>query len=210
MNKFDAGAMKTPTGYVACPIPGCSSNAARHAGGRTGYCHNHYVRKLRHGDYLGGKLSPGTLRKWVDEVALGFKGDECLNWPFRPNSAGYAVMQIDKKLIQVSRYICEVFYGPAPTPGHEAAHSCGKGHEGCVNPGHLSWKTSTENEADKRIHGTVVEGERHPKAKLTVEQVLAIRASKGTETQSMLSRQYGVSRMSIRRIWNHVSWRSLA
>lgn len=50
--------------------------------------------------------------------------------------------------------MCILAHGEPPSPEHVAAHSCGQGHEGCVNPGHLRWATVAENIADTLKHGT--------------------------------------------------------
>lgn len=50
--------------------------------------------------------------------------------------------------------MCQKAHGDPPSPKHDAAHSCGRGHEGCVNPNHLSWKTKKQNQADRITHGT--------------------------------------------------------
>ncbi len=55
------------------------------------------------------------------------------------------------KVISVARWVCEQKHGPAPSPEHEAAHTCPHGErEDCVNPDHLVWMTRTENERSKR------------------------------------------------------------
>lgn len=33
--------------------------------------------------------------------------------------------------------MCELVYGKPPMPKHQAAHNCGKGNLGCINPKHL-------------------------------------------------------------------------
>jgi hypothetical protein len=94
--------------------------------------------------------------------------------------------------------------GPPPSPDHEAAHSCGRGHEGCVNPKHLRWATHKENQADKEGHGTILRGEQHPAAKLSEADVLEIRAS--SDTIANLAAQFDVTPRNIRHIKQHTSW----
>jgi hypothetical protein len=51
------------------------------------------------------------------------------------------------------RVTCTIFHGPAPTPQHEAGHTCPGGeNELCHNPAHLQWMTRHENEYWKH-HG---------------------------------------------------------
>lgn len=70
---------------------------------------------------------------------------------------------------------CKSQHGDPPTPKHQAAHSCGNGHLGCVASAHLSWKTKIENEADKILHGTTNRGERQGRSKLKQDDVRRIR-----------------------------------
>lgn len=48
----------------------------------------------------------------------------------------------------LERHMCKLKNGDPPTPDHEAAHSCGNGKHGCINPNHLRWATDAENMAD--------------------------------------------------------------
>jgi hypothetical protein len=88
--------------------------------------------------------------------------DWCLIWPFSRSQTGYAMFGEDK--IRVHRVMCEHRHGPAPTPEHYAAHSCDRGHEGCVNQWHLNWKTPSENQFDRHKDGEVL-----PARKLTAD-----------------------------------------
>lgn len=92
--------------------------------------------------------------RYFREVVVGYTGDDCLLWPFSKSNKGYGTINHDGRNLTVSRFLCAEVNGPPPTPDHVAAHSCGRGHTGCVNPRHLRWATRTENEADKIIHGT--------------------------------------------------------
>lgn len=76
-------------------------------------------------------------------------------------------------------------------------HSCGKGHEACVAPGHLIWKTRAENEADKLEHGTSNRGERHGRAKITEAEARTILSLKGEVHQGKLAARFGVSQPTI-------------
>jgi hypothetical protein len=148
--------------------------------------------------------------RFIDEVALRHTGGECLIWPFSKNCKGYGRVWVDGKHFLASRYICELVNGPPPTPAHEAAHSCGKGHEACIAPGHLEWKTHAENMADKMVHGTSNRGERNGQVKITEAQAREILALKGKETQSKLAERFLVSRSLISRIHAGDCWGWLA
>lgn len=135
----------------ACSVAGCGRPART-----VKLCNAHYLRLRAQGDVRGtGKAMRGEPGLFLVNVALPYAGDDCLIWPYSRNASGYGTMfAAGGETTIVSRTVCEMAHGLAPTPIHQAAHSCGKGHEGCISPRHLSWKTPTENSADKVMHGT--------------------------------------------------------
>ena len=149
----------------------------------------------------------GDARRYFDEVVLPYDGKECLIWPFSTKNNGYyGQIKYDGKMHSVHRLVCDLVHGAPPTPKHHAAHECGKGRAGCVNPNHISWKTAKENNADKLAHGTHNRGERHGQAKLTEEDVREILRLKGLEAQRSLARRFGVSQTNVRLIHLGDSW----
>ncbi len=191
--------MATP---AVCNIEGCGKpHLAR------GWCESHYRRWRRHGDPEAGGTANGALRDWINDVAIPYLGDDCLIWPFARDKDGYAQGGHPDHLSQRAyRVICEFTQGPPPTPRHEAAHSCGRGKEGCVAPRHLSWKTHIDNEADKRAHGTLLVGSRHSNARLTEADVREVRRLFGTMTHSAIAERFGVSRPTISMIASGATW----
>jgi hypothetical protein len=172
-----------------------------------GYCRSHYYRLRKFGDPLGGGTSPGEPFRFVHEVAMKHTGDACLPWPFGHNGVGYGKINIGNGNSKIaSRYVCELAHGVPPTPVHEAAHNCGNGHEGCVAPGHLSWKTPAENQEDRFKHGTDGRGERNSRCKLNEDDVLTILSLKGAKTQRDLAERFGVSRQAIGMIHTGRNW----
>jgi predicted XRE-type DNA-binding protein len=89
---------------------------------------------------------------------------------------------------------------------------CPKGMEGCHNDGNpfnnhidnLRWDTPKNNHADKVKHGTTNRGEKCAKAKLTIEQVNAIRQD--NRLQKEIAKEYGVQQSLVSRIKNNVRW----
>lgn len=155
----------------------------------------------------GYKKTPnGSLMRFIHEVALPFSEDDCLPWPFMKSASGYATISIGRKLTTASRFVCTIAHGPPPFEFYQAAHSCGKGRMGCVNPNHLSWKTPAENTADKIVHGTIVRGEQAVFSKLTESQIITIRLMKGQKSQSELGRMFGVSQPLISSIQSGKKW----
>lgn len=147
-----------------------------------------------------------TNLDWLKEQ-VSHNGDDCLIWPFA-RSRGYGMLSDgNKKIRKAHRVLCEMVHGLPPTPEHEAAHSCGNGHGGCVNPKHLSWKTRSENQRDRRAHGT------HrtcppgaSRFKLTAPDVAEIRLRQGSATVADLAQKFGVTRSTIRQIHLNKIW----
>lgn len=134
--------------------------------------------------------------------------DECLVWPLYRDPFGYPIVGFNGKPRRAHRVMCELAHGPAPSPEHVAAHSCGGGRQGCVNPRHLRWATPKENGQDTARMGRC-RPKGAPRWKLTEQQVAEIKALKGVVTQLALAEQYGVAYSTIRDIlqgrnWKHV------
>lgn len=112
------------------------------------------------------------------------------------------------KTFRVNRLVCEAFRGPAPI-GCEAAHLDGSRNNNASE--NLCWKTPLENAADKRRHGTKLEGETAYLTKLTEAEVLAIRAKYvpryGALTE--LGREYGVTNAAILAIVQRKNWKHI-
>lgn len=188
-----------------CSVDGCDETSEAR-----GYCYWHYRRWRRHGIPTGGRTSNGEPEKFY-AIALNFSGQECLIWPFSRNDGdtGYGRIMRDGRLQIVSRLLCQEVNGPPPTQRHQAAHSCGKGIQGCVNPKHLVWKTVRENDKDKDLHGTRCNGVRHHCAKLTPPDVLEIRRLLRTTPVAAIARKYGLAQNAIRSIRDGKSWKSV-
>lgn len=164
-----------------------------------GYCSTHYQRMRHKGTVEDDAFKFRNRRlEYIHEVVLTHEGDECLAWPYAMSPR--PVCAIKGVPFNVCRYVCEKVHGPAPEPWHQAAHSCGKGHEGCVSPHHLSWKTPKENEKDKMLHGTRLLGERSPVAVVSDADVIKIRAIGRTLPQRVIAEMFGTERSNVGRI----------
>jgi hypothetical protein len=188
-----------------CSVVGCGKPVKGF-----GLCSAHYTRNRRHGSPEGGGTRKGAHVEFIGH-AITFNGDACLIWPYTRNKAGYATTAGSGHPTRlVHRVVCENVHGLPPSPDHQVAHSCGKGHEGCVNPRHLRWATRLENDADKIIHGTRASGERHGAAKISDADVRDIRRLALTIPQKVIAKRYGISRAGVclivaRKTWAHVS-----
>ncbi|MCZ4500981.1 MAG: hypothetical protein JWQ74_3536 [Marmoricola sp.] len=190
---------------MTCMIDECSGRAKAR-----GWCSKHYQRWVHHGDPLAlSRTAPGVLLKFLHEVAVPYPGDDCLIWPFAKNPAGYGKVSINGVQVHTNRYVCEAAHGVPPSPEHEAAHSCGKGHTGCISPSHLHWATPQQNQQERVLHGTDNRCEKHPMAKLTESDVRAIFALMGTQTQIEIALKYGVDRRHVGLIHRGKTWKSL-
>lgn len=183
-----------------CSVADCGKPCRGH-----GYCNAHYQRWVTHGDPLGGGTAWGEPMRYLNENVLTYEGDDCLKWPYA-TKGGYGKMVADGKQWLVSRKVCTIVHGPAPTPEHEAAHSCGQGHEGCCTKGHLSWKTPVQNAADKLIHGTSPRGENCGTVKLTEAAAREVLRLKGKMLHKEIASRFGISRQQVDRIINRQRW----
>jgi hypothetical protein len=150
---------------------------------------------------------------WLNQHAVYAEVEECLEWPFKLFPSGYGAIFDDRtgEKRNASRVMCEVAHGPPPTMLHQAAHTCGKGHLGCVNPNHLSWKTPAQNQADRLEHGTDDRGDKSHRAVLSSRDVQHIRTLlSGGMRQADIADRYGVTREAITAINIGKNWGHLA
>jgi hypothetical protein len=144
----------------------------------------------------GGSVTATWIREHLDYPHK----DWCLFWPFALNQGGYA--NFGGKHLIVSRIMCEYRNGPAPADKPDAAHECGKGHEGCLNPWHLVWKSRGDNLRDIAKHG------RRPKRyKVTPEQVDEIRALEGRMRPRDIAEMYGITDNNVHQILKGKIWK---
>lgn len=171
------------------------------------YCSAHYQRIRRHGSPVLGRTSPGCVQAWL-EAHVDYNGDECLVWPFA-RAKGYARIRRNGQNVTAYRVMALLAHGEPPTPKHHAAHSCGNGPGGCVNPRHLRWATASENQRDRVEHGNSNRGERCGSAKLTEEDVRRIVKQINRVKTGVLASQYGVNFATIRDIEKGRTWKWL-
>lgn len=168
-------------------------------------CNTHYNRLISRGTASPDvpiRTSPGSREEFIRGVVLNYEGDDCIIWPFSRNKRGYGRISRDGKQHNAHHIVCMEAHGEPPSPSHESAHSCGRGHEGCVTKRHLRWATRAENHADKIVHDTHNRGERHARSKLTDAQAAEIRERKGQATCAALAQEYGVAPSTVCDIQN--------
>jgi hypothetical protein len=150
-------------------------------------------------------LGKSKCRLWLLEHAA-YDGDDCLIWPFN-RCRGYGLFGHMGEMLYAHRFMCELVHGEAPSTTHHAAHTCGRGQDGCVNPKHLEWKTPSANQLDKRIHGGAYRGGR--KRKLTVREVRVIRAMNGRATHDEMAQWFEISRRNVGAIVDGRTWKDV-
>lgn len=191
--------------FKSCSVEGCNGNAHHSARGRRGWCNMHYLRWARSGKPEGIRTPNGEPLKYM----LDHMWEDCPKWPFYRHASGYGEMTYNGRRGQrVHRVVCEIAHGPAPSESHEAAHNCGKGHEGCFGANCLEWKTRLENVRDAQLHGTWNHGEKVPNSKLKELDVLAIWAMRRSHNSAVneIAKRYGVAPPTVRDIWGGRSW----
>ena len=109
-----------------------------------------------------------------------------------------------RKNFEVHRLVCEAFHGPAPE-GHEAAHNDGV-RTNC-RASNLRWATPANNTADKFLHGTMLHGPSHPRAKLTPDNVRYIR--RADRSSKILAKEFGVCPSVIKAARSGKTWKSV-
>lgn len=200
MKRYGSLSLPEKTRHV-CSIVGCEKPSVCR-----NLCNSHYGRLKVHGDPLAGAVPKGEALRYLNDVVVGSTATDCIKWPYNLAGPGYGKVYIAGKSHIVSRVVCERAHGPAPTPKHQAAHSCGNGHLGCVTPAHLSWKTPAENCADRTVHGTQQRGAKQWKAKLTENDVRLIRQLKGTMPQHKIGELFGVAQTTVANVHRGGSW----
>jgi hypothetical protein len=127
--------------------------------------------------------------------------DACWGWTAAVNQRGYGhityVVDGILKRDTAHRFSYKLHKGPIPG-GMFVCHTCD--NTSCSNPNHLFLGTPADNAADMKAKGRQA-------AKLSVEQVIAIRAS--SSPGRALARAYGVSKTQIRQIKRGLQWRHI-
>ena len=124
----------------------------------------------------------------------------CLLWTGDINRGGYGRLRWRGRYHSAHRLAYEVAIGPIPE-GMKVLHRCNA--PSCINPDHLLLGTN----ADKVARARMARGQRNGTSKLTVAQVLAIRAARGSHRK--IAAEFRVSHQTIglirrRQLWTHV------
>lgn len=137
--------------------------------------------------------------------------DACWNWTGGKNFDGYGQLTWKGAGTRAHRLAWILTYGDIPD-GMEVCHNCPAGdNPACCNPKHLWLGAHIDNVRDMVAKGRMYDrsGENNPRAKLTWEQVNAIRElyASGKATKYALARQFGVSQFVIYSIILRNNWK---
>ena len=140
--------------------------------------------------------------------------DECWPWLGCFNQKGYGRLSVamnGKTRNLRATHIALALTGVARPADMHALHSCD--NPACVNPRHLRWGTNSDNVRDRILRGRrgapgAKLGEAHFNAKLSVEQVRAIRAC--DQNPAITAAVYGVSRKTVYDIKAGTTWSNVA
>lgn len=188
-----------------CSFDGCGRALTKHSA--RGMCTGHY-QQWKRGETLAPLHPRDVMVPWLLQH-VGYDGDDCLKWPFKPRRDGRGQVKWQGRMTSAHRQMCILAHGDPPFEKAQATHSCGNGHLGCVNPKHLRWATDKQNKADMLLHGTRCRGELQGSAKLTANNVLTIRSLSGVVPQSVLAARFAVQQTTISKIirgerWGHI------
>ncbi|MFH0980288.1 MAG: HNH endonuclease [Planctomycetota bacterium] len=134
------------------------------------------------------------------------KGPGCWEWMSTLNGSGYGTIWDNSRHLQkmAHRLSWEIHYGPV-LASLGVLHRCD--NPPCVRPDHLFLGTCQDNMQDASSKGRTARGERHPKHRLTVDQVREIRRrlARG-EVQERLAAEFGITQGAVGHINNGRSW----
>jgi len=140
--------------------------------------------------------------------------DDCWEWQASLDTRGYGNFGVPRNdgtgryiMQRAHRIAWEFTNGPLLGSSQHLCHTCD--NRKCVNPAHLFVGNPKLNMQDCAAKGRFNDrnGENNPRAKLTVGDVLNIRASKIPLAQ--LAQQYGVAKSVVGYAKRGITWRGL-
>ncbi len=139
----------------------------------------------------------------------------CRTWLGGRDGKGYGSIYLSALQSQpkAHRVVWELVNKRPIPEGHVVRHSCGRGHEGCVDPDHLILGTQHQNCLDASVQGRlgVAKGSRVGTSVLTEDDVLHIHRlfSTGNYTKRAIAKRFGVSESLVGLIIKGKSWAHL-
>ena len=152
-----------------------------------------------------------TEIEFRERLKAGSNG--CVEWSGAVDTGGYGHLRWRGRIVRAHRVAYEFAFGPIPDgDGHHGAvvrHSCD--NRLCCNPDHLKLGTHADNMADmkaRRRRKGIGTGADNGRAKLTAEQVIAIRAD--VRGKRVIAKDYGISPAQAQRVRLGKQWSDLS
>jgi hypothetical protein len=181
-----------------CSIGDCDNGGQL----RRGWCQKHYRRWQQHGDPLIALTDQANGRSHYERVmSMVEPVGDCLFFRGLTDSGGYGKIGCTR----AHRIVAAHFLGDPPADKPYVLHDCDI--RCCVAIDHLRYGTHADNMADMVRRRRSAIGEKHGRAKLTADDVRAIRID--ARTQRMIAEDYGISKMTIQKICRHTTWKHL-
>lgn len=153
------------------------------------------------------KLARDFVR-FIRLVCIG-EPQDCWTWLGNKPDGLYGHFSVEMRSMKAHRWLYALLHGPIPD-GLVVRHKCDNPQ--CVNPLHLAIGTSADNQRDMHERGRASnrQGENHPLARLTADQVLEIRreASCGTRLRELAAR-FGITEKYASKIVRRDTWRHI-
>jgi hypothetical protein len=131
----------------------------------------------------------------------------CWLWMGATHPKGYGQMWDGISRAAKAHHVAYRLHKGEIPPGLMVRHKCDV--RCCVNPDHLEIGTALENVTDAVCRGRHQRGARHGAARLTEQQVLAIRADPRTGQHTAIAKDYGMSPQAIYGILTGRKWKHL-
>lgn len=192
--------------------PICSVDGCARISKCRGLCDPHHHKFRKYGDptvVLKRSFPRGEPLKFLQEcIATRDRSTGCWEWPYGVGSHGYGTVNYNQSATTVPS-LALILDGSVrpPKPNNFILHACD--NRLCFNPACLRWGTQKENIAEAWTRGrmTAQKGVECHKAKLTEEQVLAIRED--WRVLRVIAAEYGISDRSVSAIRLRQTWKHL-
>ena len=145
-NQLQRGKELKPLRDPLAPKPLCTFKDCGRLHSAKGLCQQHY-NQLRQGKELTpvGQSRVKPLAEKLEEGTAKGSASECWRWTGQ-HVEGRPMLHHGKRLFAY-RVALELAVGPPPEGKPQACHKCGNGW--CVNPDHLYWGDSRDNQHDR-------------------------------------------------------------
>ena len=145
--------------------------------------------------------------RFMSHVITSNDPAECWEWTANRCRGAYGHFSVNGQTVKAHRWIYEAVVGPIPE-GLQIRHHCD--NPDCVNPAHLEPGTAADNTADKMERGRMPnrQGEKHPLARLTADDVREIRRlSAMGHSAPQIAKVFPITRGQIGKIVRRENWR---